>query len=318
MGSPLSPILADIVMEDLEVQCLKKLDFKMHTYYRYVDDIFLVIPKTKLDSLLNIFNEYHPRLKFTCELENNNSLSFLNVSVIREGGKLITNWYRKPTFSGRYINFFSNHPEQYKMNTINNLVDQAILLSNERFHDTNVEIVKKTLINNCYPIGLINKTIRERRRVIKQNLISRGEKTNENIDNRNKIFLIPYMKDVSSDIKRLVKNCVDVIYSIPKKLDLFIKKGKDRLNVEKNTEIVYKINCMKCDQTYIGQTKRHLDTRIKEHKNNIKNSSGNYSVVTNHRLSFNHDFEWDKPIILHRERNRRCSSSRNSKNRIIV
>jgi len=191
------------------------------------------------------------------------------------------------------------------MNTINNLVDQAILLSNERFHDINIEIVKKTLINNCYPIGLINKTIRKRRRIIKKNIISRGEKTNENITNRNKIFLIPYMKNVSSDIKRIVKNCVDVIYSIPKKLDLFIKKGKDRLNVGKNTEIVYKINCTNCDQTYIGQTKRHLDTRIKEHKNNIKNASGNHSVVTNHRLSFDHDFEWDKPIILHREKNRK-------------
>jgi len=43
MGSPLSPILADIVMEDLEIQCLQKIDFTVHTYYRYVDDIFMII-----------------------------------------------------------------------------------------------------------------------------------------------------------------------------------------------------------------------------------------------------------------------------------
>jgi len=55
----------------------------------------------------------------------------------------------------------------------------------------------------------------------------------------------------------------------------------------------------------IGQTKRHLETRIKEHRNNIKNPHGNYSVVTEHRLSCNHDFEWDKPEILHMEKNRR-------------
>jgi len=49
MDSPLSPILADIVMEDFETLSLQKLDFVVHTYYRYVDDIFMIIPATKLD-----------------------------------------------------------------------------------------------------------------------------------------------------------------------------------------------------------------------------------------------------------------------------
>jgi len=40
MGSPLSPILADIVMDDLETHCLSNLDFVVNTFYRYVDDIF--------------------------------------------------------------------------------------------------------------------------------------------------------------------------------------------------------------------------------------------------------------------------------------
>jgi len=39
MGSPLSPVLADLVLEDLEVDCLKKLPFEVSVFYRYVDDI---------------------------------------------------------------------------------------------------------------------------------------------------------------------------------------------------------------------------------------------------------------------------------------
>jgi len=46
MGSPLSPILADIIMDDLEIQCMKKLDFRIRSYYRFVDDIFFL--ETKL------------------------------------------------------------------------------------------------------------------------------------------------------------------------------------------------------------------------------------------------------------------------------
>jgi len=305
MGSPLSPILADMVMDDLETHCIKKLNFEIHTYYRYVDDIFLIIPKTKVESVLKTFNNYHPRLKFTHEMERNNTLSFLNTSVIREGERLLTNWYRKPTYSGRYINYFSSHPKQYKLNTITNLVDQAIMLSSERFQAENINIIKGILINNCYPVELVNKKIKERIRAIKINKVTTNEKTDYNIKNTKKVLTLPFVKNASDDIRGIVKNCVDVVYTIPKKLNMFIKNGKDRLTPQQKTEIVYKINCKDCDQAYIGQTKRHLETRIKEHRNNIKNPQGNYSVITEHRLSCYHDFEWEKPEILHMEKNRR-------------
>jgi len=306
MGSPLSPILADIIMEDLEINCLADLDFEIRSYFRYVDDIFLITRKNKIDSILRTFNGYHPRLRFTHELEENNSIPFLNTSVIRTGdGRLITNWFRKSTYSGRCINFVSCHPLQYKLNTITNLVDQAVLLSDKRFHEANIEIVKDILRNNCYPRELINRKIKERIVTITKNNITASEKSKENLVNQNKVLIVPYIKGISEGIKRVVGKVVDVRYTIPKKLDCIIKKGKDRLDRKSNTDVVYKIDCNDCEKVYIGQTKRHLETRVKEHKNNIKNASGNFSVVTNHRLSSNHEFKWDEPIILHKEKNRR-------------
>ncbi|XP_011861707.1 PREDICTED: uncharacterized protein LOC105558566, partial [Vollenhovia emeryi] len=52
MGSPLSPILADLVMDDLETFCLEQLEFEVNTYYRYVDDVFTIIPNNKIDDIL--------------------------------------------------------------------------------------------------------------------------------------------------------------------------------------------------------------------------------------------------------------------------
>ena len=49
MGSPISPILADIVMADLDIKCLKKLNFVPLFYFRYVDDLLLCIPEDKID-----------------------------------------------------------------------------------------------------------------------------------------------------------------------------------------------------------------------------------------------------------------------------
>jgi len=41
MGSPLFSILADMVLDDLEVDCLKKLFFDVLVFHQYVDDISL-------------------------------------------------------------------------------------------------------------------------------------------------------------------------------------------------------------------------------------------------------------------------------------
>lgn len=50
MGSPLSPIIADIVMCDLEEYCLRSVNVRPSFYYRYVDDIVLAenIPSVSL------------------------------------------------------------------------------------------------------------------------------------------------------------------------------------------------------------------------------------------------------------------------------
>ena len=62
------------------------------------------------------------------------------------------------------------------------------------------------------------------------------------------------------------------------------------------------ISPLNCNATYIGQTKRHLETRLNEHKKDINKIEDNHSVVSKHRLSLNHDFDWSSPEILHNEK----------------
>jgi len=42
--------------------------------------------------------------------------------------------------------------------------------------------------------------------------------------------------------------------------------------------------------------------RLKEHKNDIKKHSNSHSVVNQHRVNNNHDFNWSTPHILHTEK----------------
>jgi len=93
--------------------------------------------------------------------------------------------------SGRCVNFSSSHPKHFKYNTIVNLVDQAILLSDESFHDSNLEIVKNILINNGHPLNVIDRRIKERLWTIKKNGITASEKTKEKNTNINKVLVVP-------------------------------------------------------------------------------------------------------------------------------
>ncbi|XP_039312984.1 uncharacterized protein LOC120359472 [Solenopsis invicta] len=81
MGSPLSPVIADIVMQDLESKVLNNINVILPFYVRYVDDIALAAPTEVVDNILNEFNGYHNRLQFTIERETNRSLNFLDTVI---------------------------------------------------------------------------------------------------------------------------------------------------------------------------------------------------------------------------------------------
>ncbi|RLU15331.1 hypothetical protein DMN91_012325 [Ooceraea biroi] len=205
MGSPLSPILTDMVMEDLEVHCLGLLDFTVPVFYRYVDDVFTILPRDRLHDVLNVFNGYHPRLRFTYEIETNNMLSFLDATVIRDDNVLITNWYQKPTFSGRYVNFLSNHCVKHKIGIVKSLVDRALILSDVKFHESNIALVRGILIDNGYPPHFIDKHIKIRIREIR---LRESDSNNDNkarasnCDNNKNYIKIPYVKNVSETLMK--------------------------------------------------------------------------------------------------------------------
>jgi len=87
------------------------------------------------------------------------------------------------------------------------------------------------------------------------------------------------------------------------KLNKFIKVHKDILSTLSRPNVVYKINCSNCDASYVGQTKRILNARISEHRNYIRRKSTQSSVITDHRLQSNHEFDWDDVEVLDEKKN---------------
>ncbi|XP_058817322.1 uncharacterized protein LOC131680624 [Topomyia yanbarensis] len=160
MGSPLSPILADIVMENLISTVIRSLPFKIPVLRKYVDDLVLALPKNQVQQTLHIFNSYNENIQFTIELESDSKLPFLDTLLIRNKDQTIsTQWYSKPIASGRLINYHSFHPTSIKINVATNLIKRIVQLTTNKSADQQKHIIYQHLKQNDYPSALINRLI---------------------------------------------------------------------------------------------------------------------------------------------------------------
>jgi len=61
-------------------------------------------------------------------------LNFLDVKIINNNNVLEFDWYGKPTFSGRILNFLSNHHSTQKRGIIMSMIDRAFLLTHSKYY----------------------------------------------------------------------------------------------------------------------------------------------------------------------------------------
>ena len=80
MGSPVSPVVADIFMDELEKKAFEELEAPPpRIWHRFIDDVISVINSSDEAVLLDHLNEQHPRIPFTMERENDGKMPFMDV-----------------------------------------------------------------------------------------------------------------------------------------------------------------------------------------------------------------------------------------------
>ena len=155
MGLPLGPTFANVFMSYHENNWLDNCsdEIKPIFYKRYMDDCFLIFrKKDQAIPFLNYLNAQHPNINFTMECEHNNIISFLDVRLERIDCGVETGVFRKPTFTGLGMSFFSFTPKSYKLSLIKTLIYRAYHISStyKKFHEE-IIFLKKYLFENGYP-----------------------------------------------------------------------------------------------------------------------------------------------------------------------
>ena len=89
-GSPLGPVLTEICMVNLETSLAPQLNVYLNFWRCYVDDTITFIKTGSVEYLLSVLNNFHPKIKFTYEMEVESKLAFLDILLHRDGYSIIT------------------------------------------------------------------------------------------------------------------------------------------------------------------------------------------------------------------------------------
>jgi hypothetical protein len=86
------------------------------------------------------------------EIDSDSAIAFPDVLVFREETTLATKVYRKPTHTGRCLNFNSNHPPYVKRGLIQSLHNRASTICQERqYLVKEISSLRSDLQFNGYP-----------------------------------------------------------------------------------------------------------------------------------------------------------------------
>ena len=101
MGSSVSVVEAEIVMQNIEEQVLATYTRTVPLWLRYVDDTFTAVHKEGIDDFHEHLNRQNADIQFTKEIEENGKIPFLDCLVTRDNIRQRTPIYRKPTPTDR-------------------------------------------------------------------------------------------------------------------------------------------------------------------------------------------------------------------------
>ena len=256
-------------MEQFEISALSSCDHKPRLWKRYVDDTFVIIDKEHEDDLFNHINSLDPHIQFTREpAKENGAMPFLDTVITPDtDGNLKVSVYRKSTHTDQYLHWDSNHHLSAKYSVVRTLTHRAsVVCSDESSLKQELDHIQKVL-NNCgYPNWIINKVKNE---VLNKNTdepsvpaptITKRKPTHAHV-------VVPYVEGTSEAYRNTMeKHGIKVYFKGHNTIKNNLVSPKDFANKEKKSGLIYRIRCNSCSDSYVGETGRMFQDRLKDHR----------------------------------------------------
>ena len=299
MGSPLSPVAACLFMETLEETHFLEIIGEDAIWLRYVDDVLAVMPKeTDLSAKLKRLNDVHPNVKFTIEEEKDGKLAFLDTCIMKADTSFKFRVHRKPTNKEDYVHFYSAHSDRVKSGIVIGFFLRALRVCDKEYLNDEINHIFEVFEKLKYPKGFLISQRQKAERIRKRNATSAN--TNERSRTRNKNekrwLTIPNFKKARIISRTLEKSDIKVATNTGVKIQEIMTK-KEAEDSSKERSVVYEIPCKGCYQTYVGETGRGVDVRLKEHRSDVKFHRTSNAIVL-HIEKCHHLPDWDGTKLL--------------------
>lgn len=173
--------------------------------------------------------------------------------------------YRKNTFSGLGMSYFSFDLFRYKCNAVKTLLFRAFKISST-YNLMNIEFdfLKRFFLNNGYPLKLINNEIKLFLDNIfqKKSIVSTVPKLNMYIKMK---YLGKHSDKMKMEILKLIDSMypylkLNIIFTNNYKTRIFFKYKED-LPAYMRSMIIYNYCCAQCGASYVGSTRLTLHSR---------------------------------------------------------
>ena len=278
LAPSLAPVLAGILMVELERAVIPKLSQHLQFWKRYEDDTICFVRNGYQEFVLSYLNSFHNPIQFTYETEKENEISFLDTLIIRSGRKIEARVYRKSTNTDIYIHWNSYALSSWKRSTLKTLIMRAYTISSDdSYFKLELKHLRKVFHKrNGYPQWFITKVMNE----VKRSNIPRehfqGINENENGVTSKRTLILPYAGEkgcsiVSSpekQLKRSLPNNVkpNIGFTGTKLSSNF--NVKDPVPFSEKHDVIYIPVCEteRCNEGYVGECTRRLCERVKDHK----------------------------------------------------
>ena len=268
MGSPLSPIVANIFMEQFEKEALETAPHPPSLWKRFVDDTFVIIEDQYKDEFFQHLNSLHTNIKFTAETSKaDGSIPFLDTWITpQRDGSLQTKVYRKPTHTHQYLQWDSHHSISNKYSVISSLMHRAKdVCSTKKLLEEEQKVIQEALQACKYPTWAI---YRMKTKINSTNNRNRNTNTSDNRPMHRNSVTVPYNEGLSQTFKNICKRYgIQVHFKSGKTIKEELVALKDQDHITKKSGIIYRYQCdkLECDHEYIGETARTFGERFKEH-----------------------------------------------------
>ena len=314
MGSPASGTYANIFMCFHEQNWLKDCpqQFKPLYYRRFADDTFVIFREEAHVAMFSDYlNSKHPNIKFTHEVELNNQLNFLDVTVTHRNGSLSTCTYRKPTHTGLGTHFTSFIPHSFKINAIPTLLHRAyVTCSTWAAMHAEITYLFTYFQQNGFPQGLIHNAVN---RFL--NKLFQPTPAPITVPKESLYVPLPFLGPLSFHTRNQLSKLLSKAYPQLNIKYIFTNNFtigslfpyKDRIPLRLQSYVVYEYRCC-CSATYVGKTTSNMGKRMAEHQG-VSDRTGTervsklHSAIRDHAEESGHPFDLEAFKIIGSARN---------------